>query len=74
MLVGRYCWELSGRNLHRKIKSHKTPSEADLSRYAVGRAVGRAVEGSAVSRTFRGNVSRPSVAAASIRVMVHDEG
>jgi hypothetical protein len=47
MLVGRCFWELSGRKLHRKIKKSQTPTEA---------------EGSAVLRTFPGNVFRQSVA------------
>jgi len=33
MLVGRYSWELSGRNLHRKIKNSQTPTGAEGLRF-----------------------------------------
>jgi hypothetical protein len=51
MLPGRCSLELSDRKLHRKIKSHKLrakPTCPALPRLAVGLAV----EGSAVPRTF----------------------
>ncbi len=50
MLVGRRHPGLSGHKLRMKTKKSQAPSEADLSR--------RAVEGTAVQRTFRGNVFR----------------
>src|SRR5580704_19362988 len=54
MLVGRCSSQLSSHKLQAKSKKSQAPSEADLSR--------RAVEGSAVPRTFPGNVFRPTIA------------